>query len=173
MIVFAILCKNSLEMGLVKYNHVVQAFSTHASDDSFAVWILPRGARRGWNLLNAHAINSRREIATVDCIAVMNLKTGRFIIRKSVDDLLSRPFSIRIRGDLEMDDRSPIMTQHDEDVEYLKRNGWNGEEVAGCDIGNVVLQECSPCLRRGFSLSDHVFGHGTFRRFIAQQKQLG
>ena len=62
-------------------------------------------------------------------------------------------------GDVEVDDLSPVMSQHDEDVEDAKRDRGDGEEIAGDDVGSVIGQGGSPGLRRRFSGADHVLGH--------------
>jgi hypothetical protein len=64
------------------------------------------------------------------------------------------------------------MTHHDEDVQNAERDRGHGEEVAGSDIGNVVIQKRSPRLGRRFPLADHILGHGLFGDVVAQEKQF-
>jgi hypothetical protein len=39
-----------------------------------------------------------------------------------LDNLLGSSFGVRIRGDIEVDDLSPIVTHHDEDVQDTERD---------------------------------------------------
>ena len=113
----------------------------------------------------------RSAIMVVVAIAIE--KTWCFLVREGVDDLLGGPFGVRIRANVEVDDLPVIVAQHDEDVEDTEGHGRNREEVAGGDVGNVIVQKRPPRLQRRLPPADHVFGHGRFGDFMAQQKQLG
>ncbi len=65
------------------------------------------------------------------------------------------------------------MPQHDEHVQNPKGDGRHGEEVAGGDVGNVIIQEGSPGWRRWFSWPDHVLGYGVLGDFVTEQQQFG
>ena len=102
---------------------------------------------------------------------VVVLEIFGFLVRKGVDDLLRCPFGIGVVGRVEVDDLPPVVAQRDEHVQYPKSNRGNGKEITGSDVGNMIIQERSPRLRRGFSEADHVLGYGPFRNGTAQQKQ--
>ena len=78
----------------------------------------------------------------------------------------------RMVGHVEVNDPSPVMTQHDEHVQNPESNRRHGEEVASNDVRNVICQECSPRLRRQLSGTDQVLGYGSFRSLVAQQEQF-
>jgi hypothetical protein len=102
-------------------------------------------------LFNTHALDTLREVVAVDAVAIANQKTRCFFVREGVDDLLGGPFGEGIRGNVEVNHLSPVVTENDEDVEEAKRDCGNSEEVAGGDIENVIFQERSPSLRRWLS----------------------
>ncbi len=108
-------------------------------------------------------------MVAVDVVTIANEKTWCFFVRESVDDLLGGPFGVGIRGNVEVNDLPPVVTEHDEDVEDTESHGGNGEEVAGGDVGNVIVQKRPPRLRRRFPSADHVLGHGPFGDVVAQQ----
>ena len=112
------------------------------------------------------------EVVAIDAVAVAQKKTWGFFVRKGVDDLLGGPFGVGMAGHVEVDDLSPVMTEHDEDVQDAESDRRNGEEIAGSDVGNVIGKERSPRLRRRFPDADHVLGHGPFRNVVAQQEQF-
>ena len=81
------------------------------------------------------AFDTLSEVGAVDVVAITNEKAWCFLVRERVDDLLSGPFGVGICGDVEVDDLSPVMTHHDEDVQNAERDRGHGEEVTGSDIG--------------------------------------
>jgi len=87
--------------------------------------------------------------------------------------LLGGPFGAGIRGNVEVNDLPPVVTQHDEDVQDTEGHGRNREKVAGRDVGNVIVQKRPPGLRRRFPSADHVLGHGLFGDVVAQHGQFG
>ena len=62
------------------------------------------------------------------------------------DDLLGRPLSCRMRRDVEVDDAPAVVTQHDKCEEDAKRRRRHREEIDRGDIGQLIVQECSPGL---------------------------
>ena len=76
-------------------------------------------------------------------------------------------------GDVEVDDVSSIVAQNNEREEDTERRRRNGEEVYGDDVGQVIIQERSPSLRRWISMPNHVLGDGRFGHVVAKQLKLG
>ena len=91
-----------------------------------------------------------------------------FFVREGVDDLLGGSFGVGMVGHVEVNDPSPVMTQHNEHVQNSECDRRNDEEVAGSDVGNVIGQERSPRLRRRLPAAGHVLGHSPFRSLVAQ-----
>ena len=72
-----------------------------------------------------------------------------------------------------MNDLPSVVTQYDEDAHDAKRGGRYGEEVAGRDIGQVIIEERASGLRGWFPIADHVLGHSLLRHMVAQQGKFG
>ena len=93
--------------------------------------ILPRRAWRRGDLFDTHALDTLREIVTVDAVAITNEKTWCFLVRKSINDLLGSPFSAGVGRHVEVNDLPAVMTKHDEHVQDAKGRCGDREEVAG------------------------------------------
>jgi len=160
-------------MFFVEHDHVVETLSPYGADDAFAVGILPWRAGCDQDFFDPHAVDPFREVIAVDAVAIADEKTRGFFVWKGVDDLLGGPYGVGIGGHIEVNHLSPIVTEHDENVQDAESDGRNGEEIAGRNIGHVVVQERSPGLRRWLLGADHVLGHGRFGNVVAQQSQFG
>ncbi len=108
------------EVSLVDRDDMLEALTTNRPDESLDVWRLPRRTARDDNFLDAHVLGALPEVLTVDRVLVADQKPGRSIIRKRFDDLLSRPLGCRMRGDVEVDDLSSMMTKNDEGEKYAE-----------------------------------------------------
>ncbi len=159
-------------MGFIEHDDVIEALSPYGAADPFAVWILPGREWCDRHFFDTHAFDTFLEIVSINAIAITDEKTWCFIVRKSVDDLLGRPFGVRIRGNVEVNDLSPVVTEHDEDVQNAKCRCRNGEKVAGRNVVNVIIQKRSPSLGRRFSGADHVFSHRCFGNLVSKQEQF-
>jgi hypothetical protein len=73
--------------------------------------------------------------------------TGR-IERQIVPELLDRPFSGRVLGDVPVQDSPCSDIEYDEDVQALERSRYDHREVAREDRARMVVEERGPRLRR-------------------------
>jgi hypothetical protein len=124
-IVFKVRIQHAFEMGFAKHDDVIDALSAYRADDAFAIRILPGRAWCDGNFFDAHAFDASLEVVAVDSIPIADEKTGRFFVREGIDDLLGGPFGVRIRGHVEVNDQSPVVTEHDEDVQHAEGHGWH------------------------------------------------
>ena len=168
MVILGISGQNAMQMGFIQHDDMVEALPAYRADDALAIWRLPGRTWCDGNFFDSHAFHAILEIVAVDAVAITNEKTRCLIERKGVDDLLGGPFGVRIRGDVEVNHFSPVVTEYDEDVENAKCDCGNGEKVAGRNVGNVIIQKSSPCLGRRFSRANHVLGHGCFGNVVAK-----
>lgn len=95
---------------------MIETLSANRSDESFDKWILPGRVRCGWYFFDPHPSNSISEILAVNAIAIAQQIPGSLIVRERFDDLLRRPFSGRMLGDIEMNDSTPRMQKDDETI---------------------------------------------------------
>ena len=79
-----------------------------------------------------------------------------------------------MRRDVDVQDASPVVGQDDKVEQETERGGGDHEEVAGCGVVEVVLEEGSPALRgRSGPFPDHVLGNGGFSYLVTEQAELG
>src|SRR6476661_7938775 len=105
-------------MTLIDDNYVIQALASNTADHAFDVAILPRTPCRTPHLLNSHSFHPSREGATIDPISISKQISRRTGIRKSFNDLLCGPDRSRMFRDIEMQDTTAIMCQHDKNVQH-------------------------------------------------------
>src|SRR5262245_12030536 len=124
MVVTEILVENTSQVLIMHDNHVVQAFASDATDNSFCVAILPRAFRCDPYLLTA--FNSRSEMLAVDSVAISNHVPRCAVIRKRLDKLLCRPYGRRML--CEMKNASTIMCADNKDIQHAQLNGWHSKK---------------------------------------------
>ena len=90
-IVVEVAGEDATQMPLVQDNHVIKAFATDASDQSFNVRTLPRGPSGNDDLLDAHVPHSAAEVLAVDPVAIAQQVARCLVPRKRLDDPLSDP----------------------------------------------------------------------------------
>ena len=147
-IILEVIGEDSLQMGFVQDDHVVQTFSAYGTDDAFAIGILPGRAWCDRDFFDPHAFDAFCEVIAVDAVAITKEKTWCFLVRESVDDLLGGPPGVGIRGHVEMNHVSPVVAEDDGNVQHPEGHGGNREEIASGDIWQVIVQKRPPGLRR-------------------------
>ena len=158
-------------MSLVKKDHVIETLAANATNHPFDVRILPRRSRRRPNLVDAEAFDAPDEVRTIDAIAVPQQIARRGFPWKGVDDLLRRPLSKRVVGDVEVNDTAAIVTKDDEDEQDPERGSRQGEEIDGDQVLDMVVEKAPLRLRRWFSRR-HVLGHGGLGNGYAQLRDF-
>lgn len=169
MVVRDVRSKDAHQVSLVEHDDVVQTIVSDRANEAFAIRVFPWAARRGDDFLDAHVANTLLKSVTVDSIAITNQKTWRGIIGERFDDLLGSPLSRRIGSDVEVNDVSSVVTQHDKGEKYVKRGCGDGEEVDADDVGQMVIQESPPSLRRRISMTYPILAHGCLGDRVTQQ----
>jgi hypothetical protein len=73
-----------------------------------------------------------------------------------------------MRCNIEMHQTAAIMLDDDKHEQNLEQRCRNGEEVDGSHLCRMVLQECSPRLRRRLWVPDQVFANRGLGNLNAQ-----
>src|SRR5271169_7267966 len=76
------------------------------------------------------------------------------------------------KSHIEVQNATPVMGQHQKHVKYLETDGGHSEEVDGDHLGEVVLQESAPGLRRWLVAAHHVFAHTALTDVDAEFEQF-
>ena len=172
MIVREVARENSSQVGFVEHDQMIKAFATDRSDDSLDVRALPRRAEGNDDFLDAHVLDSILELVAVDAIAITNHVSWGCVMRERLDDLLRRPLGRWIRCDVEVDYHAAMMAEYDEAKQDAKRRCWHREEVNSDDVGQMIVQECPPGLRRRLAMADPVLVHSSLGRLVAKELEF-
>ena len=135
---------------------MIEALPSNRADDALDVSPLPRGSRRTEHLFDAHVLNLSGEVVAKDSIPVSQQIAGCGFPGEGIAKLLGRPFRGRMSRHVEVQNASPFMGQHQEDIQNLEADGWHSEEIDGDQLADVVLQKGAPRLGRWFPMTDHV-----------------
>jgi hypothetical protein len=75
-------------------------------------------------------------------------------------------------GDIEMDDSSAMMSEHDENKQHAELGGGNREEIEGDEIPDMVGEERPPSLGWWCAPRRHQPGNGALREVEAELEEL-
>src|SRR5262249_39632743 len=117
MVVSEVVGQEAVEVSLAKNEHMVQALAPDRPDETLRERILPRAVWRREDLLGAQALHAVPKWLTVDLVAVAEEIGGGGVVRERVHELLSGPGGGGMLGDVEVDDPSAVVGEHDEDEE--------------------------------------------------------
>ncbi len=145
-------------MAFVEDDHVVQALPPDGPDDPFDEGVLPRRARRGQHLLDAHDLDPTADYRPIHAVAIPDHVSWRCIPRECFRDLLRYPCRGRVRRHAKVHDPPTLVVEQDEHEEKAKAGGGQNEEIDGCKALRMVPQERPPRLRWRPRVPDHVFG---------------
>jgi len=77
-----------------------------------------------------------------------------------------------VLGDVEVDDASAMVSEHDEDEEHAQARGGHREEIEGDQASDVVVEERPPSLRRQGAPLRHEPGDGALGHVDAELQEL-
>jgi hypothetical protein len=113
----------------MEHDHMIEALAPNGSNHSLYIGSLPRRARCRQDFANAHAAHLFSEVIAKDRIAVAQQVARELVKGKGLPQLLSRPLRGRVGGDIEVQDATPVMSQHQKHVKDLETDGRHREEV--------------------------------------------
>ena len=128
---------------------MVDALAADCSDQPLGKTVLPWRAWRNGLVADTHGSYSARDGSTVDPVAIADEVAWGLIPGEGFNNLLPDPFCRRVRGHIDPDKLSPSQPDNDQNVEQVKANGRNHEQIQGCDVRRMVTQEGAPALTRG------------------------
>ena len=160
-------------MLLTKYYDMVGAFSAYISVKPFDEWIMPRTVVSRNHFVYAHRFGAPAKPLALDAVTIPKKISRRSVPRKGFHDLLRRPSSRRVFGDIEVNDPAACMAQDNKHVQQAKPNCGDHEEIDGDHFIHMVLDESSPGLRGRFSTASmNELGHGSFGYVDAKFEKL-
>lgn len=104
MIVLEVVAEKASQVAFTEDDHVIEALTPDAADDSLHEGALPRAPRGGENLLDAQAFHPRLELVPVDAIAISDEEPRGRLPRERFGELLGGPLRGRMFGHVEVHD---------------------------------------------------------------------
>ncbi len=139
MVIGEITVEGPLEMALVEGNDMIQAFPTEATDNALGIRVLPRALRCDGAFFHSQMVNPFSKVISVDGIAITQQILRWWLPWKSLNKLLSRPFSRRMLRHIEVDYSAAIVSQDYKHEQDTKSYRGNGEEVDRHGISHMLL----------------------------------
>ena len=139
--------QDAAQVRFTKDEHMVQTLAPDRADEPFREGVLPRAGRGGQDFPDAHALHAVPERVTVDLVTIAEEVGWLGVVREGVHNLLGRPMRGGMLGDVEVDDASAMVSEHDEDEEHPQACGGDREEIEGNQVPDVIGQERAPRLR--------------------------
>ena len=135
------------QVALAQDEDMAETLSPDRADQAFGEGILPRASGSREDFLDLHAPHALAEGVPVDGVSVAEEIGRGGVVGEGVHDLLSGPHRGRMRGDVEVQDSAPMVSEDDQDKEHPQLSGGNGEEVDRDQVPDMVREERAPGLR--------------------------
>jgi hypothetical protein len=138
-IVLEVAAQEPVQVTLVEDDDVVQALAADAADHPSDEGVLPGAPRSGDDLFGSHGLDALLEGGPVYAVAVAEQEAWGLLPGKRLGDLPGGPARGRMLGDVEVEDATTGVGEHDEDEQDLESHRGDHEEVDGNEVLNVVL----------------------------------
>src|SRR5882762_10678187 len=139
--------QDAAQVAFAKDEYMIQTLAPDGADEPLREGVLPWAVNRE-DFTDAHALHALPEHVTVDRVAIAEEIGRGGVVREGVHDLLGRPGSGGMLGDVEVEDAPAGVGEHDEDEQNAQARGGNREEIDGDEVPDVIGQEGAPRLRR-------------------------
>ncbi len=134
------------QMPLSEHDDVVEQFSAQRADPPFGEPVLPRGARRGPELLDAQIFHARVKRGPEDRITVSNQPHRRDVSADGLHDLLCRPCGVRMRRHVDVQHTAALEREDKEDVDDVecdRRHRQKSGSPGGYPPGPPQIRTCA------------------------------
>ena len=112
--------EQSLQMGFVNSNHVIDQFPTAATDPALSNSVLPRTMNRRPNGCDAQGTNRFENLSAVLAVVIENEEPRGQFVREGFAQLLHDPGARRMARDVEVEDVPPIMANDEKAVQHTE-----------------------------------------------------
>src|ERR1700730_11464201 len=129
MVVIEISGNDTPEMAFVQNDEMIEAIAAQGSDQPLHERVLPRTSWRAEDLFDPYALDPPLKCAAIDRIAIAEEVFRRAVPWEGFDDLLARPLSRRILGNVEVHDFSSRMCKHNQHEEQLQSDRRYDKEI--------------------------------------------
>jgi hypothetical protein len=115
------------QVALAEDNDVIETLPNRA-DQAFGEWILPWASGSREDFLDLHAPHTLAEGIPVDGVSIAEEIGRGGVVRVRVHDVLCGPRSGRMRGDVEVQDPAPMVSEDDQDKQHPQLSGGDGAQ---------------------------------------------
>jgi hypothetical protein len=147
-VVREIASQSAAQVPFAKDEYVIQTLAPDGADEPLREGVLPRALRRREDFSDPQALHALPEHVTVDRVAIAEEVGRGGVVWEGVHDLLGRPGSGGMLGDIDVEDAAAVVGEHDEDEQHAPARGGNREEIDGDEVPDVIGQERASRLRR-------------------------
>jgi hypothetical protein len=170
-VVIDVLRQNLSKMPFADHHDVVQAFTSNRADHPLGIRVLPRRAGRNDGLLDVQQPGLMRKSFSIDLVSVPNQIPGPLLQRARLEQLARRPSAVECSVTLKCTSRRRLWVSTTS-TNRTRKVAVGTVKKSNAEIRGVVLQECSPRLRRRPLRPDHVLRHRRLRDRQAELQQL-
>src|SRR6266403_5020154 len=96
--------QETAQVPFAKDEYMIQTLTPDGADEPLREGVLPRAVRRREDFTDAHALHALPEHVTIDRVAIAEEIRRGAVVREGVHDLLGRPGSGGMLGDIEVED---------------------------------------------------------------------
>jgi hypothetical protein len=136
--------QDAAQVAFAQDEDVIQTFAPDRANEPFREGVQPRALGPGQHVPDSHALHSAPKRVTVDAVPIAEEVRWRGVVRERLHNLLGGPVRGGMLGDVEVDETSSIVGEHDQDEEYPQARGGHREEIDGDQVPDVVGEERPP-----------------------------
>ena len=136
--------QDETQMGFRQWDQPVQTFPADRADHAFTNGIHLWTVRRGLQHPDPEGPDRLVELACEDTVAIVNQELVPSFVADHLTQLLQRPGSARMGGDVAVDQSTAAMLDYHKHIQHTKCRGDGAEEITGYDSLSVQAQESRP-----------------------------
>jgi hypothetical protein len=115
--------QDAVQVAFAQDEDVIQTFAPDRANEPLREGVLPRALGRGQHVPDSDALHAVPKRVTVDAVPIAEEVGWRGVVRERLHNLLGGPARGGTLGDVEVDDTSSIVGEHDEDEEDPQARG--------------------------------------------------
>src|SRR3954451_3810259 len=140
------LAKRAAEVPFVNRDHAIQAFTTHAPNQPFAMRIRGRGSHGRTQHFHTQVLKLVIQFSRETALPIVQDEAIAVIAWKCLSQLLERPLGGGVLGDVEVEDASRSDLHRYKYIKDTETSRNRNNEVAGHNSVGMVAHECGPTL---------------------------
>jgi hypothetical protein len=126
--------------------YMVQTLAADGTDQSLHICVLPRTPRRRDDFLDLHSLHSQPKLFAIDLVTISKQEARGGLVGESLDDPLRGPRRRWMICHVEVQYATPVVRQHDEDIQHTKGGDRDGQEINRDQFPEVVVEKRAPGL---------------------------